>query len=77
MILILFFICQFLLSLLPQISLKAGRNVIIWQATAISYGEHDKREPVYIKSIEIQGWCPFLLVFTCNGVRILRVFSIK
>lgn len=39
-----------------QINLKAGRNVIIWQATAITYGgKHDNREPVYIKSIEIQG----------------------
>jgi len=30
--------------------------VIVWQATAITYGgKHDNREPVYIKSIEIQG----------------------
>lgn len=41
-----------------QINLKAGRNVIIWQATAITYGgsgESSTREPVHIKSIEIQG----------------------
>ena len=39
-----------------QINLKAGRNVIIWQATAITYGgKHDNRDPVFIKSIEIQG----------------------
>ncbi|XP_078343658.1 endosome/lysosome-associated apoptosis and autophagy regulator family member 2-like isoform X2 [Oculina patagonica] len=42
--------------LTTKIDLKAGRNVIIWQATAITYGgAHDNREPVYIKSIEIQG----------------------
>ena len=38
-----------------QIDLKAGRNVINWQVTAITYGSHDRREPVYIRSIEIQG----------------------
>lgn len=41
-----------------KINLKAGRNVIIWQATAITYGgsgESSTREPVHIKSIEIQG----------------------
>lgn len=42
--------------LTTTVNLKAGRNVIIWQATAITYGgKHDNREPVYIKSIEIQG----------------------
>ena len=30
--------------------------MIIWQATAITYGgKHDNRDPVFIKSIEIQG----------------------
>lgn len=38
-----------------KIDLKAGRNVINWQVTAITYGSHDRREPVYIRSIEIQG----------------------
>ncbi|CAH3117900.1 unnamed protein product [Porites lobata] len=44
--------------LTTKINLKAGRNVIIWQATAITYDYEDqdsRREPVYIKSIEIQG----------------------
>ena len=41
-----------------QISLKAGRNVIIWQATAITYSDDSgTSNPVFIKDIEIQGRC--------------------
>lgn len=39
-----------------KISLKAGRNVIIWQATAITYSDDSgSSNPVFIKDIEIQG----------------------
>lgn len=48
-----------------QIDLKAGRNVINWQVTAITYGSHDRREPVYIRSIEIQG-LTLVLIFYCT-----------
>ena len=42
--------------------LKAGRNLITFEATAITYGNHVQRDPIYIKSIEIQGifWHLFL-----------------
>ena len=43
------------LCLLQQVSLKAGRNLITFQATGITYGAVEKREPVYIKSIQVQG----------------------
>ncbi|XP_068712559.1 endosome/lysosome-associated apoptosis and autophagy regulator family member 2-like isoform X1 [Montipora foliosa] len=42
--------------LTKKINLKAGRNVIVWQASAITYSDDSgTRDPVYIKDIEIQG----------------------
>lgn len=38
-----------------QINMKAGRNLITFEATAITYGGVEMRDPIYIKSIEIQG----------------------
>lgn len=38
-----------------EIKLKAGRNLLTFEATAITYGSHEKRDPIHIKSIEIQG----------------------
>ncbi|KAK3733694.1 hypothetical protein QZH41_008482, partial [Actinostola sp. cb2023] len=38
-----------------KIALKAGRNLITWEVSALTYGTHEKRDPVYIGEIEIQG----------------------
>ena len=47
--------------------------MIIWQATAISYGgTHDTREPVYIKSIEIQG---LRMCFTSFWIIVVTTFN--
>ncbi|EDO48834.1 predicted protein [Nematostella vectensis] len=37
------------------IPLKAGRNLITWEVSAITYGSHEQRDPVYISEIEVQG----------------------
>ncbi|XP_028517475.1 UPF0577 protein KIAA1324-like [Exaiptasia diaphana] len=38
-----------------KIDLKAGRNLITWEVSALTYGSHERRDPVYISEIEIQG----------------------
>jgi len=35
--------------------LKAGRNLITWEVSALTYGTRERRDPVYISDIEIQG----------------------
>ena len=54
-----------------QISLKAGRNVIIWQATAITYSDDSgSSNPVFIKDIEIQGRCCYCCGCSTSDLRI-------
>ena len=54
-----------------QISLKAGRNVIIWQATAITYSDDSgSSNPVFIKDIEIQGRCCYCCGCSASDLQI-------
>lgn len=61
------------LCLLQQVSLKAGRNLITFQATGITYGAVEKREPVYIKSIQVQGNAPRPSAGSIYGVKFVLV----